>query len=252
LNGDRPASNKLATEIVDDLPGPVAEHLKFWNGRLRSGTVLQNYSNGWLAPHIHLRIGRGNEIGRWCIAIRKPHSNEALIKDGIGSRLKQDLVLVDAVEVMNEPEGMVFCGTKIVRLLLLDECLNACGNALYLAGRGGYVYVPFFEDRELGPGRGCLPVQKHQLPNQMVQAGSQMMDYLANENGETKWRRRTVKPGIEQGERGVLFSLHVTNEGMSCALGDVGINLGLEILDLLLGPFNLPNYSIEPVIGHGA
>ncbi len=136
----------------------------------------------------------------------------------------------------------MICGDSIVRLVSLNECVGAGGNALYHGRCSGYVFVPFLKDWELPFSFGCLIRQK---VDDMVESGSKLVsDFTSEQDQVVKWR-------IEASDCANFQSIEPHHARFEINLGAHSVipyferaGIDAELIDVLYGPFNLGPRSI--------
>ena len=102
-------------------------------------------------------------------------------------------MFLNAVHVMNDPQGGLFVPFPVSSegLKSLNDCLGTWGDSLYLSAMtaGGFKFLSVPADRELKPQfnvtRECISNMR-KLPNQVIEAGSQMLDNLTAQDSQVQ------------------------------------------------------------------
>jgi hypothetical protein len=127
---------------------------------------------------------------------------------------------------------------SIVRLFAFDEPLSGKRDALYLSAiNGRFEFL-----RRLCDGKavvfvdGSTPLANHGH-DEMIKTGAQLVNNLAGNDRDARGQRAILKayPLV-----GTSFVLRLSDNSVGLGIGKKeGVNLGLEVLDVLFGPFNL-------------
>lgn len=155
-----------------------------------------------------------------------------------GDNQNQVVMLINTVQFMNDGERIVGRLRSMARLELIDKAKRiGIGDPLYLSAvTGNRIFIPrlpFSDD-----GKSNLPLigkpvsiaGKH--PSDMVEARPEMMDNLSSNHAETRGDF-AVCPKLKQ----FLDSISVFIAGGAVwASIQEGIDLGIEIEDILIGP----------------
>ena len=151
---------------------------------------------------------------------------------------------VVAVEGIEDRRGCPI--PSIVRLFAFDEPLSRKGNGLYLSAiHGRFEFLGRFRNGETVIRTDGFTLMENHRDNQVIKAGSEMVNDLARDDGEAQRQSTILKayPSI-----GTSFVLRLSDNSVGLGIGkEEGINLGLEVLDVLFGPFNLCPASLPEV-----
>ena len=164
------------------LKGELRIHLQF---RVQFGEFdSQSYCAVWFGPQQSISPLFGDNPSDYSIA-HCTAEMDFLWGVSCADDYGKELVLVGIVEVVNDHQGAVVGRASpisvVVGLNALDDGLGASGDALhYSPFSGHFKFLRSEADRELGLEVGSLMTGKDKRPSEMIQAGSQMMDDLAN------------------------------------------------------------------------
>ena len=235
-------------ETVDESTDVPANMLDGTERDLR-GHVAKRWLNGERALHTHLwvrsRLGEAHTDDLCLLYQRKRLVRDAVVHDD-GVRVDADDVFErgPAGEHQSVQEGTVLVGVAeegeddefvtgrvfehfpaIVRLRFLDECPCLAANGDALQGTGAFLGIFGGSDtavevidvggyRELGPSAGSVSFQQDELPNEMIQGGSDVLDGVAANQTESRRRRQLVDRWVDEHDvpgsvKGVLEELWV-------------------------------------------
>jgi hypothetical protein len=148
-------------------------------------------------------------------------------------------MLVGNVHVVDDQERAESRTDTLIRLKLLDEVKRVgIQNSLYLSVISGeFVFRgwPRLKDREFDVSRvrGSAIGIVRQFPNDVIQAGPEVVDNFSSKNAESQ---RNLQRLMVMDSLRVLLVVELWEDWVFAFLKEPG-DLGLKIEDVLLGPF---------------
>src|SRR5262245_53899113 len=124
-----------------------------------------------------------------------------------------------------------------------DEFRRGASHLLYYSLHLGFVFP-----QSLGYGVrrlsvGLLPVSLNQLPGQVVKGTPEVVDRVPSDEQDVRRRRFDARHVEDQ-----LSRLWIALRADSIRVGvEEGPGCGLQVLDVLFGPFGLPSDLAQPV-----
>jgi len=188
-------STELTTERLDSIACETQQLLQSWDNRLAFSPdkLLERYMSRQLSPHVHLRWKEWSKLS-WlqleCMLFPLADKPTRQLDLQCLSDKNNLSMLVDSVQIMDEPQGMITGASSTVRLQAPDsrqrssttDSLNlssVTGHLLFCGGLG-------IEDRKFNFPPIGLPIAiAGQLPGDMIESRSKVMDYLSRKNSKT-------------------------------------------------------------------
>jgi len=147
---------------------------------------------------------------------------------------ENEAMLIDAVQVVDIPKRLI---PSRVRLYSFEDfvCSNA-HLAYFSLADGRCVLLGTLANREVSVFAGFSTTRLDKLPSQMVERASEVVNCIANSESDAVWNRTDI----------INLQTYVRN--LRIVLGSKSISLlgiaertdgGVQILDVLFGPFNL-------------
>jgi len=199
-------SRELASEAINRINRETAQIVERWDNRvvIPPTKLSERYISGHLKLHVHLWGAcqphiSGSHFPRQLLSSSSEQSISLDVDPHNVDSQNEFPMLVNSVHIVNEPKRMTTRVCSLVRLQALDSCTRGgTGDALYFSAISAkFVLVsttafsarsgPHIENGELDLIRGvCLEYGRRQLPSQMIEGGSQVMDNLTSENTESR------------------------------------------------------------------
>lgn len=152
-------------------------------------------------------------------------------QDMSGCNGDNSLVLIQCVQLVEYPERRI---PSLVRLQSTDKALGATIDALYFSNRVGFKMIRSSTDREAVSTHNLLHVASHQVTDQQIQCGPEIVDGITDYSSDLEWD--------------VFVDLHAVNilTGLRVLLFDKFVWAGfvesfdgrLEVRDVAFGPFD--------------
>ena len=255
---------ELHSERLNRIRCETQQIVEHWYDRLVIPFVklAERYLSGHLDFHLHVRGGAeqshisGLNLPRQLL----PDSTDLSISHDIQVHDVNDQhqvsMLVDSVHVMDDPQGVARRIGSVVRLQTLDSCesrgigdalyfsavtaqFSFCRTARFATGRGSLV-----EHRELDLMGGlCLRLGRGQLPCEVIESGSKMVNDFTSEHLESRLNSPVLQKIYEFLVSSPIF---IGNDWLSCRHIDIKgesrdggqklSDLPIEVLDILFGP----------------
>ena len=215
-----------------------------WDDRIKfpPTEILECYSRGCLAVLVDLSCEFGGERSTASIHVSRDLSGNMARKVFNFPRCSdygQFAMFVGNVHAMDDTSRIIRRINSVVRLKVSDEleCLGT-PHTLYLSVVSGeFVFKgwPRLKDGKFDISRiGGLPTNVvGQLPNNMIQAGPEMVDCFPTEHAESQRDRQCLEILNSLQE---LLVAELWQDRVVAFLKEPG-NLRLEIQDVLIGPF---------------
>jgi hypothetical protein len=153
-------------------------------------------------------------------------------------RGNQEAMLVDVVEFVENPKLLV---PSLVRLQSLDESHCGPGDSLYFGAASGFQFLEkvskvfgLSKNREAVFSGGLVASGVNELPDEVIQSGSQIVENITDDDGQGQgnWRARWKAVDLIAGLRVVLGV-----DGIRVRV-EKSVNPSLKVTDVLFGPFD--------------
>src|SRR5215207_4000240 len=265
-------------ETVDEATDVPANML---DGEERNlvGSVAKGWLDGKLALHAHLwvrsRLGEAR-ADNLCLLYQRERLVRNSVLHDFGVRVAVDdvsergsagehqlthegTVLVGVGEEGEEAEfvnvGVLAHYPAIVRLRFLDECPCLAVNGDALQGTGAFLGVFGGSDAavevvdvegygEPGPSAGPVSFQQDELPNEMIQAGSEVLDSVAANQAESRRRRQRLSRWV--GEHDVPGSVKGVLKNLSLGISlEEDAKFLVQNVQVFVGPIELEPGAVE-------
>lgn len=200
------ALDGVALELAEEDPRDLRQVLDM----VEPGAALADrYASGNIAIHVHLGVWREGldlEAQKFCTVLESAEGHELLYGNpprssnypggdsltGIeedGERCMDDLVLVDVGEMPQESQVGRFRPIRsVVRLHALNDCPMAGRHALEGDGSLSGEVVGVVDDREgISPPRR-LSVGEHELPDQVIERGPDVVNHVSEDHPQPEGR----------------------------------------------------------------
>lgn len=243
-------------EQIDDLLDRAAKLVQDWDERLTMDnlSIAHRYTCGELRILVQWRIPSLSGEPEDFIAIyeRELPICKGQLKTGEGRWITQrnwserddylglsdtkddeEVVFVVRVESVETPEGVV---PSLVGLQRLQDAYCVLGRSLYLGHARGFKRFFRSADREhcLIPGGSTTRIDK--LPGKKVKGGAKVVDGVANDGSKSRRRIFDDLHAIDLVSRPRFL---LSEELVRFGWPEEGTDLGVELVEVLLGPFEL-------------
>ncbi len=199
----RQDSLELASERFNQIARETQQLREGWNNRLvfPFTKLLERYLGGHIAPHIHLaHSDYDGDTPRRNVCLVFHHDVQRSGSHNVGPRgcgNKDEFpVLIGYVHIMNQPQRVIERIATAVRLQTVNSCKGSgAGDGLYFSTKLGtfsFVHSAItrvdVKDGKFNPApSGISSGWVGELPSQMIQRRSQVMDDFASKNAESQW-----------------------------------------------------------------
>jgi len=149
----------------------------------------------------------------------------------------QEAVLIANVKFVNDSNSGIVRRLTAVWLHLGNFPKVPPSDSLYLSARDRlFEFLPINAHRKLMLVQGALPVLDCQCDYKVIHTGSELVDDLASKDREAEWWMRAIAaPNIASA---IVFELSDDSVRGRVSLEE-GVDLGIEIDDILFGPLPL-------------
>lgn len=257
---DGSVSSELFSERFNRIGREVQQLVEHWDNRLvlPPTKLPERYLGGHLSFHLHWTFTVNSEVSGVQLPRHLfPESQQLCFCPEVHvhavDRQDQFPVLVANVHIVDDPKRISTRVGSCVRLQPLDSCQSRrAGDSLYLSTVSGHFVFcdraglrPFQEHGKLDLSGGglCLEVGGGQLPHQMIEARSQVMDDFTGKHAES----RLDNPGLDEINQFLKrftillgedwFHIFICGEGNDGNGSQKLVNFGVQLTDILFGPF---------------
>jgi hypothetical protein len=250
---DSQESRELFSERLDRIRCEASELLEKWDKRLTF--PLKELSHRYLRRDfcIHLHFYRPSRAeyteSPGCAVFYCAdglESGPANLNSDVHKNNRQFPMLVESIQLVNEPQGMLVPVRSYVWLQKLDSCESGgTGDSLYFSAMTGrleflFRFLPFANVAGVGHGEFALGITGGELPSNVVERRPQVMDNLASKqsksgvglSAECFLAKYVPRITVAVGENWISPLTHNSGEG-----SEERVYLPLEIADVLIGPF---------------
>ena len=247
---DRPDSRSLqfgeiVEENIDDASNKIRQLTEAFNERftLKNPRFAERYIKGRCDVHVHIRFSQlGLDPVDFC-AVFHPQTLASRDLDFNGRRsvnhggwakphCYEKPVLVYDVESVKGKKRIV---PSLVRLQFLDQAHRSIAGSVYFSPKLGFKVLSAFPDKELGLIIGSASIGVNELPRQMIQGRTQIVDNIASDGGESQ-RNCVLDPNVNDPIAGL--SINLGNRRIRLTF-EKGLDFRFEITDVLFGPVDL-------------
>jgi hypothetical protein len=230
----------------DTLPQVIKDDIK--NRRriepIPSRQLLERYRQSALELHFHLFSLSDATAPDYCVTVVNGIDNITDPVLGGYESEGESPVLVDIDEMIKPPEVVARVGIGVVGLQLLDDCYRRIGNPVKSP-------APFLGSNSLVPSAGipanwelitaaglASRIYQNQLPDQMIEGGSQIVEAVTNNNAERQGWLSEFRNKIG------LFRIRVILFN-DAALLFVPLDLGGYSVEMFFGPDDFVANTVE-------
>jgi len=253
---------ELTGKRLDCIRRETVELLEKWDNRLKFpfDRLPERYIRGDLRVHLHVEYSRQGNLsnGNACLVYshNAPQTRCFEVNAGRENDERQFPVFIGSVHVVDTPKQSISRLDTLVRLQVIDTCKSerSVGDALYFSAiESRFVWVSdgvVIKDGELDVPTNLLDAPTGfigQLPSEMIETGTKMVDDLSREDGKTQGNR-ILPLGFQEfrsellprialliGEDWVYTGTYGEVEGGE--VGEKRSNLQIQVVDTLIGPF---------------
>lgn len=265
-----------STEAIDDVSDLNVEQLERVGVDL-GGLIAERWLKDKAVLHAHLRVQsriREPQPQDLCVAFRRQGFGGDSVIQEVGCGVpandigngnvcgeqhvdKEGAVLVHNVQLVEDGERYCVRCKALVRLRSLDSCpglplgidsMKGTRTPLFLPLRN--VHLELFgvgEDGESAPLTRFVARRKHDLPDEVIQGGSQAVDGVSADDAQAQRRLLNYWAHVHDVPRAV----HGVIEGSSVGVGfKEGVQFGIERVEVFFRPLDL-GFGTTKVKGHG-
>src|ERR1019366_2717360 len=185
----RKSTDEVSSNFVDS-PKHLPKRQKY-GITLSDAGLIEGYLQKKICVLIHIRgikeelvvlFQREGNAGNASPLIANPlitHSGKAVDASNSAPRRDEHIVLVNSVEAMEPPEGVI---PSLVRVDVPDRIYGLLPHSLYLSVKSGFVFRgnrSMVENREFGLGGRGLIVPEDESAGEVVESGSEVLDSIS-------------------------------------------------------------------------
>ncbi|MFZ0890720.1 MAG: hypothetical protein WA005_19950 [Candidatus Binataceae bacterium] len=263
-------SREQRAEYFDNAINQVNDLVQRWNHRLtlENLTLAKRYVEGHLRILIQFRrLERDDPAGEFCAIFQRkdtPGSGHAEVENPLSNfhkglefrngdvhvgerktRIYENIpgrdaccyeraVFICDAEAVEIPER---CVPSLVRLERSDETHRFIAGTLYFSQQSGFKFLDAIENRKARLVGNGPTVRLNQFTGKVVKARTEAVDRVCGDNGEPE-RRFFQNPGFGDFLAGLWIC--IDKDRIYFAVKE-SPDLGVEITDVLFGPFDLCN-----------
>jgi hypothetical protein len=238
------ALQQIAFKQSDDISREVEDVLQAWDNKLEfpPSEVPKHYLRGNLCILIELLAKFGGESRRFLAHAASEFSSEGGVRQINAANVVDDdqrTVLVNPVQIIDNPEGMSAGPESVVRLKFFDDLQSSrTANSLYFSLiTGEFVFRKWlhFENRKFDVfAIRRIPIAvTGQCPSDVIEARSTLVDDLSCQHAKA---RRDDQLLMVADSLRMSLVIYLWNHGVFALLKEPR-DFPLQILDTLIGPF---------------